>query len=248
MRAHRGPATVGWMRQRDTDEPAGSLPVFERLGMSRPPVLTVVLTVLTGAVSVWGLASPAVLAALERTPAAGHGEVWRWLTSLRVQDGGVPVTTSNLIFLALLGAVAEQVVGRVALIVCYLVAGLAGQVAGMLWQPVGAGNSVAVCGLAGIVAWSLAGSRLPRWSGSALALWLGALLATWWLPLVAVGVVASGVDRAVLMPRPALRVPAAVAASAAVSVALVAVGNVHGLALAVGTVIGVVPARRRPAA
>jgi hypothetical protein len=45
--------------------------VFERLGLARPPVLTAVITVLTGAVSVWGLVSPAVLDALERTPRPG---------------------------------------------------------------------------------------------------------------------------------------------------------------------------------
>jgi hypothetical protein len=55
---------------------------------ARPPVLTAAITLLTGAVSVWGLVSSAVPDALERTPAAGHDEVWRWLTSLVVQDGG----------------------------------------------------------------------------------------------------------------------------------------------------------------
>jgi membrane associated rhomboid family serine protease len=220
--------------------------VFERLGLGRPPVLAAAITLLTGAVSVCGLVSPAVLVALERTPAAGHGEVWRWLTSLVVQDGGVLGTASNLIFLGILGGAAEQVVGRVAMTVCYLAAGLAGQVAGVLWQPVGAGNSVAVCGLAGVVAWSLTEGCMPRWAGSALALWIGALLGTWWPPLIAVGVVGAGVDRAVLMSRPAVRVPAAVVACAVVAVVLIAVGNVHGLALAVGTVVGAVPTRRRP--
>jgi hypothetical protein len=85
--------------------------------------------------------------------------VWRWLTSLLVQDGGVLGTASNLIFLGLLGAVA-------------------GQVAGVFWQPVGAGNSMAVCGLAGLVAWSLRHERMLGWAGTAVALWLGALLAT----------------------------------------------------------------------
>jgi hypothetical protein len=74
-----------------------SPPLFERVGLSRPPVLTTALTVLTAAVSVWGLVSPAVLDALERTPAAWHGEVWRWLSSLVVQDGGMLGTASNLI-------------------------------------------------------------------------------------------------------------------------------------------------------
>jgi hypothetical protein len=65
----------------------------------RASVLTIALTALTGVVSVAGLISPAVLGALERTPAALHGEAWRWITSLLVQDGGVLGTASNLIFL-----------------------------------------------------------------------------------------------------------------------------------------------------
>ena len=77
-------------------------------GLSRPPALTIALTVLTGAVSVAGLISPAVLGTLERTPAALHGEAWRWASSLLVQDGGVLGTASNLNFLAVLGAAARR--------------------------------------------------------------------------------------------------------------------------------------------
>ena len=81
-------------------------------------MLTIALTALTGFVSVAGLISPAVLGGLERTPAALHGEVWRWVTSLLVQDGGILGTASNLIFLGLLGVAAEQVVGRTTMILC----------------------------------------------------------------------------------------------------------------------------------
>jgi membrane associated rhomboid family serine protease len=206
-------------------------------------VLTIALAALTGIVSVAGLISPAVLGALERTPAALHVEVWRWLTSLLVQDGGVLGTASNLIFLGLLGVAAEQVVGRMTMILCYLAAGLTGQVAGVFWQPVGAGNSVAVCGLAGLVAWSLRHERMPGWAGTAVALWLGALLATWWPPLFAVGVLGSALDRAVARTRPAFRTVAAVVASGAVAGVLITVANIHGPALAVGTLVGAMAAR-----
>ena len=214
-------------------------------GFSRPPVLAVGLTLLTGTVSVAGLISPAVLGTLERTPAVLQGEAWRWLSSLLVQDGGVLGTVSNLIFLALLGAGAEQVVGRKTMIFCYLTAGLTGQVAGALWQPVGAGNSVAVCGLAGLVAWSLRYDRMPGWAGSTVALWLGALLATWWSPLFAVGVLGSALDRAVARTRPATRTAGAVIASVAVAAVLIAAGNIHGPALAIGTLAGAVVAGLR---
>jgi len=48
--------------------------VFARLGLARSPVVTVVNTVLTGAVRVWGLVSPAVLDALQfRASASSAG-------------------------------------------------------------------------------------------------------------------------------------------------------------------------------
>ena len=40
--------------------------------------------------------------------------------------------------------------------------GLAGETAGIFWQPVGAGNSVAVCGLIGALAsWQLRRGNIP---------------------------------------------------------------------------------------
>ncbi|MBL8928080.1 MAG: rhomboid family intramembrane serine protease [Pseudonocardia sp.] len=206
------------------------------VGLRRAPVLTGVLTLVTAVVSVAGLVWPAVLAALARSGAAD--QPWRWVTSLLVQDGGVAGTVSNLGFLAVLGMAAEQVVGRVALVGCYLAAGLAGQVAGVFWQPYGAGNSVAVCGLAGVLVWVCSDEDVPRWAGSAVALWLGALLGTWWLPLVALGVVGAAVDRRVLLGAPGVRVPVWVTASVAVACVLIGLGNIHGVALAVGTVLG----------
>jgi hypothetical protein len=127
----------------------------------------------------------------------------------------------------------------------YLGAGLTGQVAGVFWQPVGAGNSVAVCGLAGLLAWSLCHERMPGWGGSAVALWLGALLATWWSPLFALGVVGSALDRALTRTRPLIRTAGAVTASVAVATVLAAAHNIHGPALAAGTLAGAVAVRFR---
>jgi hypothetical protein len=53
----------------------------------RASVLTIALTALTGIVSVAGLISPAVLGALECTPAALHGEAWRRAGSRRCWAG-----------------------------------------------------------------------------------------------------------------------------------------------------------------
>ena len=85
----------------------------------------------------------------------------------------------------------------------------------------------------------------PGWAGTAVALWLGALLSTWWPPLFAVGVLGTALDRAAARSRPAVRMPAAVVAGIVVAAVLIAVGNVHGPALAVGTLAGAVAARHR---
>ena len=65
--------------------------------------MTAVVFAVTAANSVLGLVVPAVLDALERTPDGLHGQWWRLVTALFVQDGGVLGTVSNLAFLALLG-------------------------------------------------------------------------------------------------------------------------------------------------
>jgi membrane associated rhomboid family serine protease len=73
--------------------------------------VTAVVFAVTTATSVLGLAVPAVLDALERTPDGLHGQWWRTVTALFVQDGGVLGTVSNLAFLALLGVLAERLAG-----------------------------------------------------------------------------------------------------------------------------------------
>ena len=200
-----------------------------------PPLLTLAVAALTAVVGVVGLVSPPVTDALARTPGALHGQAWRWVTSLLVQDGGWVGTASNVVFLVLLGAAAERVVSRRTWVLGYLLAGLVGQLAGQFWQPYGAGNSVAVCGLAGLVAWRVARPELPGWTRPALAVWLGALLATWWPPLVVLGVLAAVVDGRGRTGALRSRLP--LLAAALVAVVLVAVGNIHGAALAAGLLL-----------
>jgi membrane associated rhomboid family serine protease len=150
----------------------------------RFPIVTAVVFVVTAVTSVLGLAVPGVLEALERTPQGLHGEWWWTFTALFVQDGGVLGTVSNLTFLALLGVLAERLVGPRWWLAAYFGAGLAGELAGYAWQPTGAGNSVAVCGLAGVLVVALAaGTRLPVLAPMAVLWWCGALLAGPWGPV-----------------------------------------------------------------
>ncbi|MFB9838873.1 rhomboid family intramembrane serine protease [Actinoallomurus acaciae] len=207
-------------------------------GLRRFPLVTAIIFGVTALSNVAQFLVPGMLAHLERTPAGLHGDWWRTGTSLFVQDGGVPGTISNLLFLVFVGLVAEQVVSRPRWLVSYFVTGLVGEVAGYAWQPHGGGNSVAVCGLAGAVAVALwrGDGRLPRVASMSVLLWCGALLATVWFPLLAIGVVAAmaaniAAGRGVAAGRwAAVAVPLT-------GVALIAIRDIHGGALLVGLVI-----------
>ncbi|WP_329000211.1 rhomboid family intramembrane serine protease [Kribbella sp. NBC_00709] len=79
-----------------------------------------------------------------------HGQWYRLLTGMFFQDGWASGLVSNLILLAVFGAVAERVFGRWRWLVLYFVCGWFGQLMSYLWlNPVGAGNSMCVAGLIG---------------------------------------------------------------------------------------------------
>jgi membrane associated rhomboid family serine protease len=200
----------------------------------RFPALTVAVTTVTAAVNIVQLSVPGVLERLERTPALLHGEWWRAVTSLFVQDSGVPGTVTNLLFLVLLGTIAEQVVGRPWWLLQYFGVGIASEFLGTVWQPVGGGNSIAICGLAGVVALALwrRDARLPAWAPAVTTLWSGAMLSTAWLPLIFVGIAAAAV-----MQQRAWAVRPAGVAVLAVGVVLSALTNIHGGALLIGVVV-----------
>ena len=120
-----------------------------RFGFERVPVVTGIVFALTAAGAIAQAVVPGLLGSLQRTPEGLHGDWWRTGTALFGQDGGVVGALSNLAFLLILGAIAEQFLAAWQWLACYFGAGLAGELAGYAWQPVGAGNSIAVCGLAG---------------------------------------------------------------------------------------------------
>jgi membrane associated rhomboid family serine protease len=117
------------------------------------PRATIVLTVLVAASAVLQLLFPALLTTFERNgPRVLHGEWWRLVTSLFVQDGGVSGTAFNLASLLLVGALAERRWGSRRWVAIFAMSAIAGGVAGLAWQPVGAGTSIAIFGLAGSIA------------------------------------------------------------------------------------------------
>lgn len=212
----------------------GDMPMYERAGPRRFPMLTVVVFGVTLAANVTQFAVHGTLARIERAPSGLHGDWWRTFTALFGQDGGAAGTVSNLIFLVAVGVLAEQVVSRPRWLLAYFGAGLVGELAGYAWQPHGAGDSVAICGLAGVVAVALwRDERPPAYAPMVLLLWCGALLAGLWPPLIGLGIVASAAVRIAAERRLPLARPVAVAALAT-GVALVAVRDIHGAALLAG--------------
>jgi membrane associated rhomboid family serine protease len=152
---------------------------------------------------------------------------------------------SNLIFLAAIGAVAEQVLTRRRWMLQYFGTGLLAELVGYAWQPIGGGNSIAICGLAGAVAVTSWRDRvqLPPWGPSVVLVWCGALLAYLWEPLIVLGIVGAMLaGRAVQTGRQTGR--AILAVVLVTGVGLAAATNIHGAALLIGVALAL-PGRIR---
>lgn len=213
--------------------------------LTKLPVLTGTIFAITAAMNTAQFIRPGTLQDLRRESVGMHGDWWRTFTSLFVQDGGVYGTLSNLAFLVLLGVVAEQVLSRPRWLISYFGVGLVGEMFGYLWQPVGAGNSVAICGLAGAIAIAIArrDERLPIFAPSVLAMWLGVLLATWFFPLIVVGIVGVRLVQSLDRDRLARLMPIA---ATVVGGVLCSVQNIHGGALLAGLALGAALTLSRP--
>jgi rhomboid protease GluP len=98
---------------------------------------------------------------LQWSPAAlGAGQAWRFITPLFVERGGWKEIAFNLVSLIAVGILAERLWGKRRWVIFYLTSGVTGEAFGLAWRPIGAGSSVAVCGLLGACAlWALARRR-----------------------------------------------------------------------------------------
>ena len=211
---------------------------WTRLALPHVPWLTAAVFALTAAGGIAQHIVPGLLGQLERSPAGLHGQWWRIGTALFVQDGGLAGLVSNLVFLAVIGAAAEHVCTRRRWVVQYFGTGLLAELVGYAWQPIGGGNSIAICGLGCAVAVTAWQGRawLAPWVPSVVLVWCGALLAYVWEPLIILGII-SGVaaSRAVLAcGEPGLAVLLGVLFA---GVVLAAAANIHGAALLVGSVL-----------
>ena len=125
-----------------------------RGGRRRVPVATIVALVVVGVPTLLQFtAVPSLLDALARDrERIFDGELWRLVTPIVVQDSGATGTITNLLSLALIGVVAEWIWGPARWVLIGLGSALLAELWGLLVDPVGAGNSVVVYGLAASVA------------------------------------------------------------------------------------------------
>ncbi|HEY4372794.1 MAG TPA: rhomboid family intramembrane serine protease [Burkholderiales bacterium] len=114
---------------------------------------------------------PGLRPLLERNAdAMFDGQWWRLFTALWPQDGGIAGGLANIASLLLIGNAAERRWPGLAWPVLYLGGGLLSQLVALRWQPVGAGNSVAVMALAGaLICARFFDGPSKRWSSVAAA-------------------------------------------------------------------------------
>jgi membrane associated rhomboid family serine protease len=123
-----------------------------KVGRVRSPQATLFLLLIVGIPSILQFFYPVLLVILQRDAVRIlNGEWWRLVTSLFVQDGGIPGLSFNLVSLLLVGMVAEQLWNSPLTILIFFVGGIVGEIAGLAWQPIGAGNSVANFSLVGSI-------------------------------------------------------------------------------------------------
>jgi rhomboid protease GluP len=115
------------------------------------PVTLAVFTMVALGLAVQ-LAIPGTLELFRRDATAiAHGEAWRLVTSLFVQDGGLIGGLFNLSWLFLAGGLAERIWNRAAWLGLYFGGGLICELIALSWEPVGGGNSIAYFSLCGSI-------------------------------------------------------------------------------------------------
>lgn len=119
----------------------------------RLPLLTIAVLAVTATLTVLARSHPRIVPALRRDPdRLAAGQWWRVVSPIMVQPDAPPIAAVVLLMVLALGIFVEIRFGRVRWLACYLAGAAAGEAAGYLWQPHGAGASVAGCGLLGAVA------------------------------------------------------------------------------------------------
>jgi membrane associated rhomboid family serine protease len=141
-------AMVIWSGVRLIQERLGAEnhPPVELLKLLRRPVppFATFLAALMAVMAVVQIVHPSVIGTLERDPG---GAWWHCVTALLVQSDGWEQIIFNYAALVAIAPFAERMVGSRPAALVYLVSGVAAQAVSTAgWYPIGAGNSVALCG------------------------------------------------------------------------------------------------------
>lgn len=162
--------------------PPASRPRHRRFGTV--PLLTLVVLSMTVVPSCLGRSYPSLLPLLWRDPAALPHQWWRLLSPLLIQPDPWPQALSVFVLFLVVGVVSERLWTKAGWLSLYFAGGLVGEIVGYLWQPYGAGMSVAGAGLlGGLAAWMLA--RAPAWQAriGGWLIFLGAVVLAWRLDI-----------------------------------------------------------------
>lgn len=142
---------------------AAGLMARKPTGTPAIPLATLAIAALIGVVFAAQLVRPELLQHLQRSESVWRElQAWRIFTALFAQDGGAAGFIFNLIILLVIGSVAESRLGSRLWLLIYFGAGVLTEIAALAWQPVGAGNSIAVFALAGALVASGAVSESSR--------------------------------------------------------------------------------------
>ena len=128
------------------------------------PIIIILVLVITGIITSFGLVYPSFLMEFSRNPIAlSSGEWWNLITPLFLHEGGWSQIISNFIFVAFVGTLVEWIYGKYRWLIFYFVSGMVGEIFGHFWEPYGAGNSIAGAGLLGaLLVWIIiSGDSLP---------------------------------------------------------------------------------------
>lgn len=118
--------------------------------MIRPPYLSIIASGVAVVAAVVQYTVPAVVPVLERSQSGlMSGDWWRLATPVLVQTLGWHQTAANLVSLAVIGLLSEMLLPRLWWLILLGSGTLGGQAAAYIWEEVGGGSSIAICGLAG---------------------------------------------------------------------------------------------------
>lgn len=169
----------------------------------KAPKATLAVLLLTGIFTGLQFFFPGLIGTLERTPGMlASGQWWRLVTPVLINPEGWLQITFNLLGIAVIGAIVERLFDSRRWLVLYFIGVVVGELTGMVWKPVGAGASVAVCGLlGGLAAWLMWRKKpiQPRFGGAIIV--LGALVLTGMRDLHGPPLVAGALTAAVMLTR-----------------------------------------------